>query len=316
MADNQNSEDEARERENRMEEGSSSTTVGFYALPEGCISNIISLTSPQDACRSLVVSSEFRSAADSDAVWERFLPSDYRDILSRSASAVDFPSKKDLYFHLCDHPILIDDGQKSFALERRSGKKCFMIATNELSIVWGSTPQYWAWRFHPESRFSEVAELLEVCWLEVHGKIETRMLSPRTIYGAYLVFKLAENRRGLDILPAELSVRFAGTEGGDVRSVYLDPQSPRQPYHRNRMTFSQLLRRRFSLLRPPMLEGRQEAQYPQERQDGWLEIEMGEFFNDRGEDGEVEMNLMEVKGGHWKCGLIIQGIEIRPKQIK
>ncbi|XP_010241130.1 PREDICTED: putative F-box protein PP2-B12 isoform X2 [Nelumbo nucifera] len=283
-----------------MEEESSSTTVGFYALPEGCISNIISLTSPQDACRSLVVSSEFRSAADSDAVWERFLPSDYRDILSRSVSAVDFPSKKDLYFHLCDHPILIDDGQKSFALERRSGKKCFMIAANELFIVWNSTPEYWTWRSHPESRFSEVAELLNVCWLEIHGKIETRMLSPRTIYEAYLVFKLAENRRGLDILPAELSVRFAATEGGDIRSVYLDPQSPHQLP---------------PMFPPPILEGRQKAQYPQERKDGWLEIQMGEFFNDRGEDGEVEMNLMQVKGGHWKRGLIIQGIEIRPKQI-
>lgn len=49
------------------------------------------------------------------------------------------------------------------------------------------------------------------------------------------------------------------------------------------------------------------------RDDGWMEAELGEFYIDEGEDGEVEMSLMEVRGGHWKKGLIIQGIEIRPK---
>ncbi|KAJ4957167.1 hypothetical protein NE237_013950 [Protea cynaroides] len=52
------------------------STDDLNVLPEGCISNILSLTSPSDACRSSVVSSVFRSAADSNSVWERFLPSD------------------------------------------------------------------------------------------------------------------------------------------------------------------------------------------------------------------------------------------------
>ncbi|KAA8545202.1 hypothetical protein F0562_019909 [Nyssa sinensis] len=80
-------------------------------LPKDCVSIILSLTSPSDACRSSLVSSTFRSAADSDVVWERFLTSDYWDIVSRSVTPLKFSSKQELFFCLCN-PILIDGGNK------------------------------------------------------------------------------------------------------------------------------------------------------------------------------------------------------------
>ncbi|KAG5531267.1 hypothetical protein RHGRI_026022 [Rhododendron griersonianum] len=83
----------------------------FYVLPEGCISQILSLTSPRDACRSSAISSLFKAAADSDGAWEKFLPSDYRQIMSRSVSPVAFPTKKHLYLSLCDSPLLLDGGK-------------------------------------------------------------------------------------------------------------------------------------------------------------------------------------------------------------
>ncbi|KAK2997833.1 hypothetical protein RJ639_025111 [Escallonia herrerae] len=58
-----------------------------------------------------------------------------------------------------------------------------------------------------------------VCWLEIHGKINARMLSPNTTYGAYLVVKFAERAFGLDSLPSDVSV-----EVGDKQSrgtIYL-----------------------------------------------------------------------------------------------
>jgi hypothetical protein len=58
------------------------------------------------------------------------------------------------------------------------------------------------------------------------------------------------------------------------------------------------------------------GQYPKKRGDGWLEIELGEFFCKEGEDRELEMSVQEVKGGDWKGGLIVEGIEIRPKEGK
>ncbi|GMN19159.1 hypothetical protein TIFTF001_050911 [Ficus carica] len=83
-------------------------------LPEECVSHIISFTSPRDACRSSLVSPLFRSASDSDVVWEKFLPSDYRDLISQSVqipeATLNSMPKKTLYFHLCSNPILIGNG--------------------------------------------------------------------------------------------------------------------------------------------------------------------------------------------------------------
>ena len=83
----------------------------IQGLPEECLSHIISLTSPADACRIAAVSPIFRSAAESDAVWKRFLPSDVVEIVSRSDTRVEYSSAKELFFLLCNS-ILIDGGCK------------------------------------------------------------------------------------------------------------------------------------------------------------------------------------------------------------
>lgn len=84
-------------------------------LPAECISSILAFTSPKDACRSPVVSPTFKYAADSDALWTTFLPSDYRQIISQASSSstssfLDSLPKKDLYFRLCDHLLFIGSG--------------------------------------------------------------------------------------------------------------------------------------------------------------------------------------------------------------
>lgn len=83
---------------------------GMDRLPEGCVAHAIALTSPRDVCRFSAVSSAFRSAAAYDTVWDRFLPSDYRSILSRAVRPVVCSSKRDLFFRLCDS-LLIDAGK-------------------------------------------------------------------------------------------------------------------------------------------------------------------------------------------------------------
>ncbi|CAK9154654.1 unnamed protein product [Ilex paraguariensis] len=234
-------------------------------LPESCISEIISLTSPTDACRAPSISSVFKSAADSDTVWEKFLPSDYTEILSRSVSPVVYSTKKELYFRLCDTPILLDGGNLSFMLHKWSGKKCYMIPARGLLIVWGDTPQYW--------RFSEVAELLNVCWLDIGGKMQTQMLSPKTTYVVYLVFELAERNYGLRV-SSKASLRFVGESqeeaGWLTNTVYLGLPERRRGLRR-------------SAARQP------NGWLPQRRVDGWMESQLGEFFNDHG----VHVN--------WRC---------------
>ncbi|XP_062109103.1 F-box protein At2g02240-like [Humulus lupulus] len=256
-------------------------------LPEECISLIISLTSPRDACRSALVSPLFRSVSDSDVVWERFLPPDYQKVISQ---AVVFPqttfTKKSLYFHLSHYPILIGDGNMSFSVERESGKKCYMVGARKLDIAWGDTPQYWKWASLPDSRFLEVAILEHVWWLHVTAKLETEILSPKTTYAAYLVFKLEENQYNFDRRPVELRVQLERREEMEGFNAFLDPSS------RNNINMSLI---------------------PRDRGDGWKEIEMGHFFNEDGEDGLVLCTLKEVSCSMSWSGLVVQGIELRPR---
>ncbi|KAG6427290.1 hypothetical protein SASPL_111532 [Salvia splendens] len=291
----------------------------IYALPEDCIATALSLTSPKDVCRLSAVASTFRSASQSDAVWGRFLPSDYLHIISRALDGCDsllskFHSKKDLYLHLCDHPLLIDDARKSFQLEKLSGKKCYMLSARDLSIVWGDTLQYWQFISLPESRFPEVAELLDVCWFEIRGKIEMNMLSVNTNYAAYLVFTCKSRVHGFDHQSAEGYVKVSGSES-EKRSVCLDPGGAQR--HRYQLVPRRvgLFYHRLTQMRNPEAMLPEEPEYPKQRGDGWMEVELGECFVE-GQDGELEVSVMEVKGGNWKGGIIVQGIEIRPKERK
>ncbi|GAU50095.1 hypothetical protein TSUD_28830 [Trifolium subterraneum] len=220
-------------------------------LPEDCIADILSRTTPVDTCRFSVISKTFRSAADSDVVWNRFLPSNSNlidSIISRSPSLTNIPTKKALYLALSDRPVIM--GHDSLKL---------------LSFV---------------NR--------DVCWLEIRGMIKTIVLSPNTQYAAYVVFKLIESR-GFQDGPVELSVV---AEGGHsrTRDVCLDPNVEGMLH--------------------PRVEG---LQRPSVRTDGWLEIEMGELFNPSIENEEVQMNLMEIQSNWWKSGLLLEGIEVRPK---
>ncbi|PIA31199.1 hypothetical protein AQUCO_05100004v1 [Aquilegia coerulea] len=206
-------------------ENNATVMMDLQALPEGCIANAISMTTPGDACRFALISKDFKSAADSDTVWEKFLPHEINEILSQSQSNEsalinDIKSKKELYFTLCHNPILIEDGKMSFSLDKWGGKKCYMIAARRLRIAWKDTPQYWTWQSLPDCRFKEAPELRFVLWFEIRGRIETCMLSPSTTYKAYLVYKLTGRAYGLDCL-AKVAVR-ARTYGFDYECPNLE----------------------------------------------------------------------------------------------
>ncbi|XP_065854207.1 F-box protein At2g02240-like isoform X2 [Euphorbia lathyris] len=317
------------------------TGVDLCGLPEDCTATIFSFTSPKDVGRFSTVSSGIRSASESDAVWRRFLPSDYQALISQSSDPSllsSSPSAKDLYLYLADNPILIDDGKKSFGLDKWSGKKIIMLSARDLMIVWGDTPKYWIWtNAEHKSRFAEVAELIVVWWLEIRGKIKATMLSPETHYTAYLVYRTRETSYGFHY-PVEVTVGISGAEEGDSskRSLYLD--TGRERRQRNQLfvrrvgLFGQRHRHRHRHRHAMESDSDNDddddrnnvndndigvnhnnRNRPQERQDGWLEIELGDYFNRQDEVGDLEISIMEVTGGDWKGGLIIQGIDIRPK---
>ncbi|WCJ44655.1 F-box family protein [Euphorbia peplus] len=287
----------------------------FLDLPEDTIANIFSFTSPRDTCRLSTVSLEFRDLLQSDAVWSRFLPSDFPSVISQCPDASllkRFSLKKQLYLSLCDNPIIIDHGRKSFAMEKASGKKTYMIGARDLKIVWGDNPTCWRWSLTTESRFGEIAELLGVRWFEINGKINSQILSPATMYEAYFVYKSSGSYR-LEHQPVEVTIRLVGTEGNKF-TVYLKEEKGGA-----RRRLQQLMRSDFFGRSKIELEdnskGDEEVDYPRVREDGWIEVKLGEFFNKGGRNGELEINIMEVKGDFLKLGIFVQGIEIRPIKL-
>ncbi|XP_010537996.1 PREDICTED: F-box protein PP2-B11 [Tarenaya hassleriana] len=251
--------------------------MGMNLLPEDCIAKILSFTSPRDVCRSSAVSKIFRSAADSDDVWNNFLPSEL------PVGVPTYPTRKELFFGLSDHPLLIDNGRMSFWLEKSSGKKCYMMSPRALSIVWGHDPRYWQWISLPGARFNEVAELITVWWLEISGRMNLNLLSDNTAYAAYLVFKFGPTTYGFR-QAMEAKVAMAGTESETQPSM-------------------------VCLMRVPNREGSRVAE---PRRDGWFEVELGQLVKRRGDMGEAEMSLRETKNPFEKQGLLLHGIELRP----
>lgn len=122
-----------------------------------------------------------------------------------------------------------------------------------------------------------------VSWLEVKAKVKSRTLSANTKYGAYLVIQVANRAFGLDVLPMEVSVEIGSWK----------------------------MRGKVCLNIADGGDG------VSERGDGWLEVEIGEFYN-HGHGSENEVILLEfreIEGHHLKAGLLIDGIQLRPKSI-
>ncbi|PSS26509.1 F-box protein like [Actinidia chinensis var. chinensis] len=278
--------------------------MNFDLLPEDCMAHILSFSSPRDACQLSLLSSAVKAAAEYDVVWEKFLPSDYQDILSRLASPLVFKSKKELFLRL-SNPILVDKGKKMLWLDKSTSKKCYMLSARELSITWANDPLYWCWKPFHQSRFDQVVELVTTWWLEINGTIHTRMLSPNTTYKAYLIVKFADRAYGLDSLPSDLSVEVRNHKSNGT--IYL-----RYPEDKKQLLERLWMLNRIETLRPSGVATGEER-VPCERDDGWMEIELGEFFCGESNE-EVKMSLKEVKSVHLKGGLIVEGIELRPKK--
>jgi hypothetical protein len=112
--------------------------AAFEDLPEECIADILSRTTPLDAGRFSIISKTFHSAADSDALWNQFLPFDPNfidSVIAHSRSLANIPTKKDLYLALSDRPIIIENGKKVlFLFTNRQFLECLVFII-DLNVV-------------------------------------------------------------------------------------------------------------------------------------------------------------------------------------
>lgn len=180
-------------------------------------------------------------------------------------------------------------------------------------------------------RFPEVAELVDVCWLEISGKLQLSLLTPGTTYGAYLVYAMAEDSYGLEcnvgMVPPKATLTIVSSETGSkttehaaVCLQHMHGEEETAAVHRRKQQYVRLLRNGYGGGRKVMLtrEADPDIRCPRRRADGWAEVELGVFgvgvaAVDEEDGGVVEVSLTEVDSQRWKKGLIVQGIEIRPK---
>jgi hypothetical protein len=140
------------------------------------------------------------------------------------------------------------------------------------------------------------------------------MLSRNSTYAVYMVFKISDESYGLDYPPQEAAVAIG--ENKFTRQVCLlghedEGEGSEEVPQNYRSLMVPAIRRRLTRRHRPLPPG---VTVPKKRGDGWMEMEMGEFNNEEGDDGEVSISLTEIKGGRWKKGLIVQGIEVRAKK--
>lgn len=121
----------------------------------------------------------------------------------------------------------------------------------------------------------EVAELKKVCWLEVHGHLDIRKLSPGVLYQVSFVIMLKDPAPGWD---HPVNVRLVLPVAGGKKQQLL--------YKENFIEKSRAC---------------------------WIEIPVGEFVASDKDAGEMEISMYEYEGGMWKQGLVIKGVAIKPK---
>lgn len=149
-----------------------------------------------------------------------------------------------------------------------------------------------------------MAELRTISWLEIKGKIRTKILTPNTSYAVYLLTKVSHRVYGLDSAPAEVSVSVANKVQNSKAYLYNKYEDTLFGENTRKMEGKKVM------IEDDSYEG---IQVPLKRNDGWMEIELGEFFCSE-DDEEVKMSVMEV-GYRLKGGLIVEGIEVRPKHV-
>jgi len=135
--------------------------------------------------------------------------------------------------------------------------------------------------------------------------MRTQNLTPNTTYAAYLIMKVCDGAFGVEFVPSKVSV----TIGKKVQRgrAYLGCKDEKKC----KMESLFYGNRREVMGKAAFGEEDEVISIPWKREDGWMEIELGEFFIDEA-DEEITMNLREVSY-QLKGGIIIEGIEIRPK---
>ncbi|XP_015871395.2 protein PHLOEM PROTEIN 2-LIKE A1 [Ziziphus jujuba] len=163
--------------------------------------------------------------------------------------------------------------RKKIWVDKKTGYKCMMLYPRWLDIAWGGHPGYWVWNCYKETS----DENIEVAKLAAVCWLQVRGQ-----------FKMSELSPGVDYEIAYIIKIKNGASGWEL-PVTLEI---------NNLSERKVQKRVVSLLEKPRGD--------------WIELNGGSFQTNKEGPRDVWFTLYE-HGGHWKKGLIIKGIIIRPK---
>ncbi|XP_020199099.1 F-box protein PP2-B13-like [Aegilops tauschii subsp. strangulata] len=155
-------------------------------------------------------------------------------------------------------------------------------------------------------RFPHAVAFRKCGKIEISGKIHCKKLSENVTYAAYMVFKLHPAAFcGLDYPFQEASVSV-GEGHKSISQVCLQScvEDEGDGGESPRIHVLESLEWEITL--------GDDMAIPRRRDDGWMEVELGEFYNEEGCEGEVLVSLTETALTS-KRGLILFGIEFRNK---
>ncbi|CAK8577374.1 unnamed protein product [Lathyrus sativus] len=143
---------------------------------------------------------ETQSAAPKPLIKQLGFPYNFENILKDADSPVDKSSREKMFDQL-QAGVFLHSKTKKYWVEKKSNANCFMLYARGLSITWGENPLYWKWIQQKDASdgVNEVAELKRVCWLEVHGKFDTRKLSPGILYQVSFCVMLKDPAQGWEL---------------------------------------------------------------------------------------------------------------------
>jgi hypothetical protein len=173
---------------------------------------------------------------------------------------------------------------KVFWLGKVNGKKLFMISA-KTALHKSSNVNLFSSIPSAHSRFPKVIELLPQQVFHINCTVKSQMLSPDTEYGCYLVFKLSEYCQGLH---CPVKVRdILHQENNETEFVYFITPSP--------------------------LNVHDITQFPKQREDGWMEIQLCNFNSTHeSKDGSLSIDMKFTSLEGIMSGLIVCGLEFRP----
>lgn len=168
-----------------------------------------------------------------------------------------------------------EDYKQKFWVDEDLEKNCFLLLAKKLSIIWIENEQYWGWINEAEECYSGKVDVPVAKLLEVCW------------------LKLSGTFNTIVLSPkTTYEVAFVVKMSKDSRGWHAP------------VNLNLTLPDGTSLGRIENLEGKQKGE--------WIDIPIGTFVTTPKNVGEISFSFSET-GGHWKSGLLVKGVVLRPK---